>query len=120
MEYLAALAIAIGSWLPVPGGSWQPTTSDIAEAKSQIEPYVSREASLAKKTLPNWSSYTFQYQGRELHGRQVVLVNAFCSAPTPHAATQMVMVFDGGPCYFQAHWDPINKIYISVVFNGDA
>jgi len=32
----------------------------------------------------------------------------------------MVVVFDGGPCYLQAYWDPIDKVYISVVFNGDA
>jgi hypothetical protein len=120
MEYFVALAIAIGSWLPVPGGSWQPTALDMVEAESQIESYVAREASLAKRTLPNWSSYTFQYQGQEFHGKPVVLVNAFCSAPPPNAATQMLMVFDGGPCYFQARWDPISKTYISVVFNGDA
>jgi len=120
MEYLAALAIAIGSWLAVPGGSWRPSDPVIAEAKSQIEPYVSREASQAHRSLPDWGSYTFQYQGRELHGRQVVLVNAFCDAPPQYATAQMVVVFDGGPCYLQAYWDPIDKVYISVVFNGDA
>lgn len=120
MEYFAALAIAIGSWLAVPGGSWEPSALDVAAAKSQLEPYVSREAREDKRNLPNWDSYTFQYQGRELRGRRVVLVNAFCSPPPPYATSQMVMVFDGGPCYFQAYWDPNDQIYISVVFNGGA
>jgi hypothetical protein len=32
----------------------------------------------------------------------------------------MVAVLDGGPCYFQAYWDPANKIFLSVLFNGQA
>jgi hypothetical protein len=120
MEYLAALTIAIGSWLGVPGGSWQPNAQDVAEARSQLDPYVARQAHSAREVLPAWDSYTFQYQGQELHGKRVILVNAFCSAPPPYAATQLVVVFDGGPCYFRAYWDPIDKIYIDVRFNGHA
>ena len=120
MEYLAALVVALGSWLAVPGGTWQPTDLEVVEARLQLEPYVVRQASLAKETLPNWDSYTFQYQGQEIHGKRVILVNAFCEAPPPYAATQLVVVLDGGPCYFNAYWDPLDKIYIGVAFNGDA
>lgn len=86
----------------------------------QLAPYVARQAALAKETLPNWDSYTFQYQGQEIRGKRVILVNAFCGAPPPHATTQFVVAFDGGPCYFKAYWDPIDKIYIGVAFNGHA
>lgn len=120
MEYLAALAIAVGSWLAVPGGSWQPNAQEVAEARSQLAPYVARQASQAGEILPSWDRYTFQYQGQELHGKKVVLVNAFCSAPPPDAHAQWVVVLDGGPCYFRAYWDPVDKSYISVVFNGHA
>jgi len=120
MAYLAALAIAIGSWLGVPGGSWQPNATEVAEARSQLESYVARKAWLAREALPSWDSYTFQYQGQELHGKKVILVNAFCSAPPPDATEQLVRAFDGGPCFFQAYWDPIDKIYVGVAFNGHA
>jgi len=120
MEYLVAFAIAVGSWLAVPGGSWAPTDREVAEARSQLEPYVSRQASSGNEQLPDWNSYTFQYQGQELRGKRVILVNAFCSAPPPSAATEMVLVFDGGACYFTAHWDPLEKIFIDVRFNGHA
>jgi hypothetical protein len=120
VDYLSALAIAVGSWLAVPDGSWQPSDAVIAEAKAQLEPYVARQAAVAGERLPDWGSYTFQYQGQEIQGRQVVLVNAFCSAPPPDATTRMVMVFDGGPCYFKAYWDPVDKMYMSIAFHGRA
>lgn len=79
MEYLAALTIAIGSWLSVPG-SWQPSDLQLDEARSQLMPYVSRQASLSGETLPNWSEYIFQFQGRVArqagHLRQCILQRA--------------------------------------------
>ena len=94
--------------------------TEVAEARSQLESYVARKAWLAREALPSWDSYTFQYQGQELHGKKVILVNAFCSAPPPDATAQLVRAFDGGPCFFQAYWDPIDKIYVGVAFNGHA
>lgn len=120
MGYLAACVITVGSWLAVPGGSWEPTHHEVAEARSQLESYVSRQASLAKERLPDWSSYTFQYQGQALRGKRLIVVNAFCSAPPANAATDLVRVFDGGACYFTAHWDPDQKIFMDVAFNGHA
>jgi hypothetical protein len=117
---IAALVISVGSWIAVPGGSWSPSATSIAEARLELEPFVSRQAAAQHKRLADWSKYTFQYQGQEQAGRRVVLVNAFCSKPPDKAATHLLMVEDGGPCFFQAYWDPAQKIYISVMFNGDA
>lgn len=120
MELIAALAIAVGSWFSVPGGSWQPNDQQVEEARSQIMPYVSSQASMSRQRLNTWSEYSFQYQGRQWRGKQVIYVNAFCSEPPPTVATQMVQVFDGGACYFNAYWDPIEKIYLHILFNGQA
>jgi hypothetical protein len=120
MEFLAVLAIAIGSWLHVPGGSWNPDAQQVTQARSQLESYISRSARLAGETLPAWDSYTFQYQGREQGGKQVIVVNAFCGTPPTFADVEWVEVFDGGACYFNAYWDPVEKVYVSVQFNGHA
>ncbi|WP_371184299.1 hypothetical protein [Xanthomonas sacchari] len=120
MNSIVALAIAIGSWFSLPGGSWTPNTEDVAAARQQLEPYVTRQASIGKMRLPDWSSYTFQYQGQTFRGDKVILINAFCRTPPATAATDMVVVFDGGPCYFRARWDPAEKIFLDVVFNGQA
>ncbi|MBU8976388.1 hypothetical protein JI752_009585 [Lysobacter sp. MMG2] len=120
MEHLAALAIAIGSWLTLSGGSWRPSAQDVAEARAQLEPYVARQARLEGEALPPWNTYRFQYRGQELNGKKVIFVNAFCSAPPDLVVTEVVEAYDGGPCYFRAYWDPAEKIYLSVLFNGHA
>ena len=104
----------------MPDGSWQPDATKIDEAKAALRPYVTQQASLAGKTLPKWDSYTFQFQGQEIGGKKVIFVNAFCGRVPSHATTRIVMVFDGGPCYFRAYWDPTDKIYTDVIFNGYA
>ena len=116
----AALAIAIGSWLGVPGGSWTPATTDIAPVKAQLQNYVRQEAKSKGATLPAWGRYTFQYYGQSLHGRRIIFVNAFCSKPPPNAHRQLVVVLDGGACYFQAYWDSATQSFAGVQFNGHA
>jgi len=118
VHVLLALAIAVGSWIVVPGGSWQPQASDIAEAKSQLRAYVSTQARLEKRTLAPWNRYTFQIQGRDVNGRKVIYVNAFCSAPSDNADERIVLAFDGGTCYFQAYFDVETKAFAGMKFNG--
>ncbi|HEY5851927.1 MAG TPA: hypothetical protein VIT62_14325 [Lysobacter sp.] len=116
-----AATVAVDDWHDVPGGSWTPGLPDIEAAKAQIEPYVRRQAQLSHQTLPPWDSYTFQYQGQDFQGRKIIYVNAFCNDHFVNpAGTGMVVVFDGGPCFFQAFWDPLNKIFLTVLFNGQA
>jgi len=117
---LAALTIAIGSWLGVPGGSWMPATADIAPVKAQLENYVRKEAESRGEMLPAWNSYTFQFQGQTLEGRKVIFVNGFCSKPPPDADKQVVLVLDGGACYFRAYWDSATQSFAGLQFNGHA
>ena len=80
---------------------------------------VQDEAISEKEKLPAWSTYAFQYQGRQVGGRKVIYVNGFCHIPD-YAAKRMVVVFDGGSCYFSALYDVESKAYTNVRFNGDA
>src|SRR5471030_501047 len=96
---IAASAIAVGSWISVPGGAWSPGAEAVAKLQGSVRPFVVEQAGLAKYKLPAWSSYTFQYQG-QLHGStKVIFVNAFCERPPANAQKQFIVVFDGGPCY---------------------
>jgi len=71
--------------------------------------------------LPDWKSYTFQYQGRRtMLGRKYVYINAFCDDPRHHSLTQWVEVFDGGACSFRAKYDPESKQVYDVEVNGVA
>jgi hypothetical protein len=120
MSYLLALAIAVGSWLPLPGGSWQPTTDQVADLRIRLEPHAKAEASSQRENLAPWESYTFQYQGQTQDGKLVIFVNAFCSKPSPTADKELELVFDGGACYFRVNWDPKSQKFTSFQFNGHA
>lgn len=117
---LAAVAIAIGSWLHVPVGTWQPSAEVMAAAKSQLAGYAKQQASSKGLALRTWASYTFQYQGRTLpkSGRHVVYVNAFCTPPPSYAAQEFVLITDGGTCYFEAYYDPASKRFVGILFHG--
>ena len=117
---LAALSLAVGSWIALPGGTWDPIATDVAPAQAQLESYIRQQAAAQGERLPAWSSYTFQYQGQMLDGRKVILVNGFCSASPASAASQLVIVLDGGACYFRAYWDIATRRYAGMQFNGHA
>ena len=116
----AAVAISIGSWTLVPGGSWSPSSEDLTEVRSRIEPFVKVQAAANHRELPAWSRYSFQYQGRSEGERKVIFVNAFCITPPPYAREQFVFVFDGGPCFFNLKYDPQKKQFFDLMFNGHA
>lgn len=116
----AAIAIAVGSWFAIPGGSWSPTPEQVANARSQLEPYVEQIATERHLGLQEWSSYSFQYQGRSEAGAKMIFINAFCITPPPYAQTRFVVVFDGGSCFFQAEYLPEKQQFLRVTFNGNA
>jgi hypothetical protein len=116
----ATLAVAIGSWIHVPGGTWQPTPADIQMVQTQIHSYVERGARARPYTrLLPWSSYSFQYQGDGFFHKSIY-INAFCEAPPSYAAKEFVEVMDGGPCFFHLQWDPATRTFSSLSFNGEA
>jgi len=120
LPILATITIAIGSWLPVSGGTWSPDASMAAEAASKLHAYAEQQASAKGLTLQQWVSYSFQYQGREFAGHRVLYINAFCGQPPAYAKTRLVQVHDGGTCYFSAYYDPVKKQFVGIAFNGVA
>jgi hypothetical protein len=115
---ILAFAVSVASWIHVPGGTWQPT-AELPAIRASLKPFVEQAAAEQKKRLPEWSTYTFQYQGQTKEHHNVVFINAFCSPARPDVKTQFVLVLDGGPCYFRATYDPARKAFVALEFNGD-
>ncbi len=120
MNLISAVIVAVGAWIAVPGGVWTPPPEQLKEIRSNLEPFVKRQAVALHRQLPTWSRYSFQYQGQVDGGRNVVLINAFCISPPEYAQRQFVIVFDGGPCFFQVKYDPTKKRFFQLMFNGEA
>jgi hypothetical protein len=118
LPFMLALTVAVGSWTYIPdGSSWSPDAPTLNAAKGKLRQAVWSTALKQQQDLPDWKTYSFQYQGRELSGRRIVYVNAFCIAPD-YADKQLVQVLDGGPCYFVAIYDVATGTYSAVEFNG--
>lgn len=123
---LIAMAVSLTAWVYIPGGAWHPGEQAVRAAASRLKQAVEERAVYVRATLPNWSEYTFQYQGQMFHGKKVLYVNAYCRSLVPsgiklkHYAIikQFVTVNDGGTCYFQAYYDPKAKKYLLVGFGG--
>jgi hypothetical protein len=111
-------AVAIGSWVLAPGGNWSPTPEQVSKIRSDLELFVKHRASEQKVELPSWSHYSFTYQGRVAGNGKFILISGFCT-PLPENET-IVVVSDGGPCYFNVKYDIQKKRFFELLFNGIA
>jgi hypothetical protein len=115
-----AYGINQSQWVEVGGGEWHPDSRVLAKLEAALVPAVIA-ASKERGDLRKWSSYTFQYQGRNsLLGKPYVFVNAFCGTESVDIRTTWVEVLDGGTCYFSAKYNPNTGRVYDVRVNGVA
>jgi hypothetical protein len=109
-----ALGANVSPWIKVAGGGWNPTDETLREVESALKSAVPAAAQ-NRGRLPDWSTYTFQYQGvSPIIGARYIRVNAFCDARDHHRniSARWVMVKDGGACFFSAKYDPkLQRVY---------
>ena len=117
---LLVAALAVGSWIAVPGGDWNPSEQVVNEIRAGLEKFVQVKATEQKKQLQKWSMYSFQFQGQEESGRKFVFVNAYCTAPLEYSTERFVIVLDGGPCFLNVKYDLKLHRFFELDFNGDA
>jgi hypothetical protein len=117
---ILAAAVAVGSWVLAPGGNWSLTPKQVSEIRSDLELFVKHRASEQKVELPSWSHYSFTYQGRMAGDGKFILISAFCT-PLPDPDKEIIVVVaDGGPCYFNVKYDVQKKRFFELIFNGIA
>jgi hypothetical protein len=123
LALVASAAIADASkWLEVQGGEWSPSVASLTKVDAALRAAVPSAAG-SLNPLPNWQSYTFQYQGRTTpSGRRFVYVNAFCHDPVAHRNLnkEWVTVLDGGACFFSAKYDTESERLYDLEVNGTA
>jgi hypothetical protein len=103
--------------------TWSPTKVDIDDAEANI-------SQVAILKAEGWSSmiqidhperYFRQYVPVRRAGKRVLYLNAFCDENTPaYWRKRLVIVTDGGTCYWQAFYDPATKKYSHLTINGRA
>ena len=122
-----AVSSAASTWSHVDGGDWSPDAQVIAPLKDEVRAEYDRNVIAYEKDHgtrhPTWSDYSFQYQGIVWEGKKVVFVNAYCrraSDPGFDATKRMLIVADGGPCYFHVLYEPSTHTFYKFGFNGVA
>ncbi len=67
------------------------------------------------------SEYRFQFVGLTIEGKQILFSNAFCKSHWKRYSywrPNLVLVDDGGNCYFQAVYDPEIMSIMKLMING--
>ena len=108
-------------WIKVAGGKWDPSPKILADLKAQIESYVRSQAKAQGRELKNWQDYTFQYQGQEEKGGKFIFINDLCvQRDRQRLDKEIIVIFDGGTCYFNVKYDPGQKVFFDLFINGEA
>ncbi len=119
----AQVAASPGShWIQVQGGTWAVPPTDVAQMASLL-PAAALKAKRGKKTEKEVSTYTVQFKGLGAPGRRVVELRGSCEVDgTSRAELQknFLNVLDGGECYFDEVWDPTQRRFKFLRFNGVA
>jgi hypothetical protein len=116
---------------------WTPSPEEIARLESKLKPYLEdvangrnkevadywRAPSQVKAILARLGSYKRQYFGFTYDGKKWVYVNGFCEEHWKNEdywRDRMVVVFDGGACYFRVLYDPATSQFDQLTINGEA
>ena len=108
-------------WYLYKTGEWTPSAKTLSIIKKNLKAFVEPIAISQMQPISNWSEYIFQYFGTVQDGERVVEIHAFCSIENPNKLNQeLIMVLDGGSCYFQLLYNPSSKQFTDLQINGEA
>jgi hypothetical protein len=97
-----------GLWFGTSLETWEPATADVQAAEDAL---LEEQGALAQFR---------QYAGFVEDGDRKVLINGFCDAFETNWYRQVVIVMDGGDCFFQAVFNVDTGELERFSFNGNA
>lgn len=114
----------VGSGLPF-DGYWTPTEADVLALEDGVEAYLdSRGEQFYDRQPPveEWlPEFGRQYVGIVENGRQIIYANYFCDTDSfSYWQEDLVLVLDGGDCYFQLYYDVAANEHYGLMVNGMA
>ena len=111
----------IASWLAEGDGYWTPSEDDILKLEEKIGEYLSQNPSQFYRQPPVWErldEYQRQYIGIERGDKQIIYGNYFCDSGRVNWREELVIVEDGGDCFFQIEYDVESEVFIKLLVNG--
>ena len=111
----------VTAWLVGSDGLWTPSADDILKLEEKIAEYLSQNSNSFYSQPPVWErldEYQRQYIGFERGGRQIIYGNFFCNNLGMDWRKKLVIVEDGGDCFFQVEYDVESEMFIKLLVNG--
>ena len=96
-----------------------PTEAMVAEAEAALPAYVANAPRATTRIIDELASFERQYLGFETNDGPVLVINALCD-PSFDTANSVVIVMDGGDCFWQAVYDLTTHEFTQFSVNGDA
>jgi hypothetical protein len=104
-------------------GKWTPEKADIQALESSLDQITSLKATVGdpKIHIEHPDQYYRQYVGIIFTGRKRILVNSICEVKyNPDWRERLIVVVDGGPCFWHALFDPETRKFSDLEINGRA
>lgn len=102
--------------------SWEPTVGDIQGLENDLPQIasLSENGPGASRHIDDPRRYLRQYLAVVQDGQKKIFINALCSVQQgdPEWRKHLVIVVDGGPCYWQAFYDPTTQKFSDLTING--
>lgn len=104
--------------------NWEPTVGDMNDAEANLSqiPALSSKDPDPGRHIDNPRQYFRQYGAVVINGRRVLLLNALCSVRGHENdwRKHLIVVMDGGKCYWHALYDPSTGQFSDLTINGMA
>jgi hypothetical protein len=100
------------------GYYWTPTEHELVVFESGLTKYL-RKMKLKRSLLRTLPSFTREHLGNAVDGRRTLTALFFCRTPDGWGR-RLIIVNDGGDCFFDVQYDPLRREYLSIVVHGDS
>jgi len=95
------------------------TEAMVAEAEAALPTYIATAPRVTSRIIDELASFERQYLGFDTDAGPVLVINALCD-PGFDTANSVVIVMDGGDCYWQATYDLTTHEFTHFSVNGNA
>ena len=119
----SAEEMGIASWLLRSDDLWTPPADEILKLEEKLPEYLSQSSMVLFHQPPVWErlgEYQRQYIGFERDGKQMIYANYFCDNMGKNWREDLVIVEDGGDCYFQVEYDVKSGLFSKLLVNGES
>jgi len=104
-------------------GYWNPSIEDVNYIDRNVDGYFYTEKTRGIRKLPrkNLDRYHRQYLGITVNGKRLIYGNFYYSKliePSDNETLEPEVICDGGNDYFGIVFDPVERKFLDVQFNG--